>query len=61
MNNHQEFEVDIFITSKKHRITNSKWFRKFYERSVSFPKQPPKTKLETIERAQNKEIIATVG
>ena len=57
----QAFEVDIPITSKKHRIINLKWFRKLYERSESYPKQPPKTKLEAIERAKNKEIIAIAG
>jgi hypothetical protein len=46
----QAFEVDIPITSKKHRIINLKWFRKLYERSESYPKQPPKTNLEAIER-----------
>lgn len=29
----QAFEAHIPITSKKHRIINSKWFRKFNERS----------------------------
>lgn len=57
----QAFEVDIPITSKKHRVINSKWFRKFNERSESYPKKPPRTELETIERAQNKEIIGIAG
>lgn len=57
----QAFEVDIPATSKKHRIINSKWFRKFYEMSEAYPKQPPKTELEAIERARNKEIIAIAG
>lgn len=55
------FEVDIPATSKRHRVINSKWFRKFYERSTSYPKQPPKTELETAERAKKKEIIAIAG
>ena len=57
----QAFEVDIPITSKKHRIINSKWFRKFNERSESHPKKPPRTELEAIERARNKEIIGIAG
>lgn len=55
------FEVDIPITSKKHRIINSKWFRKFDERSQNYTKKPPITEYEAIQRAQNKEIIGIAG
>mmetsp|Transcript_5973 Transcript_5973/g.7268 ORF Transcript_5973/g.7268 Transcript_5973/m.7268 type:complete len:1243 (-) Transcript_5973:294-4022(-) len=55
------FEVDIPVTSKKHRIINSKWFRKFNERSHTYTKKPPLTEYEAIQRAQNKEIIGIAG
>lgn len=57
----QAFEVDIPVTSKKHRIINSKWFKKFTERSEAYPKQPPLTEYDAMERAKNKEIVSIAG
>lgn len=57
----QAFEISIPITSKKNRIINSKWFRKFNKWPKSHPKKSLRTELEAIERAQNKEITGIVG
>ena len=47
--------------SSVHRTINIKWFKKFNERLEQYPKQPPHTRAEAIERAKNGEITEIAG
>lgn len=57
--NDNAFEVDIPVTSLKHRTINIKWFRPFNERSSTYPKVPPRTMLEA--KARLSEITSVAG
>ena len=51
--------LDLLLTKKVHRTINKYWLKKLYVRDDQFPKQPPRTELEIIQRIN--EINSLVG
>lgn len=57
--NENAYELDVPATTKKHRVYNIQWLKKFIARTREYIKEPPKTTLEKKSRA--KEIYSIVG
>ena len=57
--NDNAFELDLPLMKKVHRTINKYWFKKLYVRDDQFPKQPPRTESEVIQRID--EISGLVG
>ena len=57
----QAFEVDIPLMSKVHRTINVQWFKRFHERLEQYPRQPPRTRAEAMQRAKRGEITSIAG
>ena len=57
--NDNAFELDLPLMKKVHRTINKYWFKKLYVRDDQFPKQPPRTESEIIQRID--EISGLVG
>lgn len=53
------FEVDMHMMSLKHRLINVKWLRPWQERNAAYPKVPPVTTLQVIDRIS--EICSIAG
>ena len=48
--NDNAFELDLPLMKKVHRTINKYWFKKLHIRDDQFPKQPPRTESEIIQR-----------
>ena len=57
--NDNAFELDLPLMKKVHRTINKYWFKKLHIRDDQFPKQPPRTESEIIQRID--EINGLVG
>ena len=57
--NDNAFELDLPLMKKVNRTINKYWFKKLYVRDDQFPKQPPRTESEIIQRID--EINGLVG
>lgn len=57
--NDNAFEVDLPVTTKKHRTINVQWFKHYQERDERYPKTPPRTHREILARLS--EIVGLAG